>query len=232
MSGGASILEKVRSVFEPDVMANIDRTVRRIHHYITAGKRDKAMQKITMLAFDCDKYNKALPDKKKREKAAQKALFEYYVATAIPTVAAINGLVEFIEQDRVIEIHARLGLWGTLLSLSKVDMTMVETTTRAHAAGETYSPVSPYDTVIGMFDVYQEKYACLMMCCPGRQGDINTALYCLKAFTGFKIILIADSDDPIFEEIQKMEEWELAKDVEIPSWYGVDTCLWCYKRVS
>jgi hypothetical protein len=224
------MVDAVRAVFEPVVLQKIDKTIARLHRRLDAAELPRAFKNISILSYDCDVYNKQWDVQKQKEKAAQKGMFDYYVSPAIPTKAAIDELVKFVgDFDRVIEINSRRGLWARLMELSGISIAAVEGETRVMTPD--YNDTVSAKSVTTFFDENQEDFTCLMLCRAGMQGDKDTALHCIRNFTGYKIIIMADAEDPAFLELQGEKSiWEIESHIEIPCWYNGDTFLLCYKR--
>lgn len=163
-------------------------------------------------------------------KHAQRSLFIYHFASAIPSMDAINMIVEKVNTGSVLDLFAGRGLWTFLLRALKIDIVAVHP---AHMAlTNTFTQVDSVD-IKEYFAANSTKFETLLLVRPDiYEPSMETAISCLLSYRGFFVIYVGSETDP---PVQKNEDgspkytsvyqvledrFELYELCEIPVWYN------------
>lgn len=159
---------------------------------------------------------------------ARRSLCRQY-SFAIPTAEAVEAIVSL---SPVVEIGAGSGYWAMLVTQCGGDIVAYDKKPgkgNKYAFTHTHAEILRGDeNVLGSID----KRFSLFLCWPNYNNDF--AYNCLRKFKGDALAYAGETmggctaNDKFFELLD--QEWELAKHVPLPQWFGINDSLFLYKR--
>jgi len=154
---------------------------------------------------------------------------------SVPNEESIDKLVEFINNDSVLEIGAGYGLWAKLLQEKGVNITATDI--QQPLEGSRYKPENKryfHIDKLNHMEALQkyQGYNVLMMVWPPYDDPMANDV--LKAFDGNKLIYVGEGNygctgDECFHS-QLDKEWKNVGYIDIPKWEGIGDSAMIYVR--
>ena len=155
---------------------------------------------------------------------------------AIPSKEAIHAILQFADEDLILEVGAGRGLWAKLLN--DLHGKPVVFPTDAHTldtnlyfrGGENWTPIE----IIQSVDAIEKYKNCNVLFSVWPSYDESWIGDALVAFRGKKFVYIGEGVDGctggknLFSELA--ENWELVGTHVIPTWVGMHDKIWFYTR--
>ena len=152
---------------------------------------------------------------------------------AVPNDQAIQTLVD---HSPVIEIGAGTGYWAAMVQAAGGDIIAFDNQPLDKSEINHYHPgKQPFFAVQEGDEETATLYPdrTLFLCWP--PYDSSMAYRCLKAYRGSTVIFVGEgwggctANDDFFELLIK--EFEVAKEIDIPQWFGMHDYMTVYKRL-
>jgi hypothetical protein len=190
------------------------------------------------------KYNKCR-DEDDFNKGLAKGWFEVNLSYAAPRPNIIDALVDFIDNNRVLEVGAGLGLWARLLELRGVNIVATDAMKGSHYDDDKiqnrYCDVKRL-TADAALEEYRGRNV-LLLIWPSKQDSM--AYDTLSSFTGHKLIFIGEERDGVTaneafydllnsewvkEDYMTYYSWPLSAKRDGTMLYDGVTQVWCYSK--
>lgn len=232
--------ETLQNYFDRDVAKGFKLGLARVHEQAAKAADEtnadkivsrlaKVMKLVEMYTVGSDTISPKLSPETNM-KHAQRALFIYHFASAIPSMDAINMIVEKVNTGTVLELCAGRGLWSFFLRTLKINIVAVHP---AHMAlKDTYTSVEGVD-IKPYFAENIRKFEFLLLVRPDiYEPSMETVISCLLSFKGFYVIYVGSETDMANEKnedgspkytsvFQVLEDrFEMYEMCEIPVWYN------------
>jgi hypothetical protein len=161
----------------------------------------------------------------------RRTAFATFISWSIPSIDVLNGIVTFINSEKVLEIGSGHGLWAKLLKLRNVNIVATDSfSTNYSEDNKTLThiqPISANAAIKTFFDINV-----LMIVWPSYEDSF--AFDSLSNFNGNKFVYIGEAKygccacDEFFKELNS--EWELDKFLKLENWYGINDNCYLYTR--
>jgi hypothetical protein len=162
----------------------------------------------------------------------KRRMFTFNFAWAIPTINAVDAIVEFAGPDQILEICCGLGLWAGLIRARNGNIIPTDPFV-SHWTSKGQKYVQPIHQLDGVSAVNKFKTNVLFICWPGY--DESYAYDTLKAFKGNKLVYIGESkegcnaNDDFFVLLDN--EWdEIHYSCNILRWCGINDNIRFFTR--
>jgi hypothetical protein len=161
-------------------------------------------------------------------------MIQHYVSYQLHDAESIQAIIEFTEDDSILEVAAGQGFTSALLEASGFDPYKLVTTnemsnTWNNETGHNYTDkIKDMDCLVAL-DTYPDHNV-LMLLWPPRNSSL--AYDCIKKFKGNKLIYGGQdrggvtADDDFFDEIDK--HWVLTHSMMVPSFNDIPSYLHFY----
>lgn len=148
----------------------------------------------------------------------QRKKFTSQYSWAIPEEKAIHKLVEFIGQDKCLEVGAGSGLWSKLLELNGVDIVATDIGNEKFTKSFTIIKTLSAQEAVKTYKDRNVLFLCWSRVDPTQE------------FTGDKIIYIGEEEGGCTNGIPDESIWKRVGEVSIPQWEGIHDAIYLYKR--
>ena len=161
----------------------------------------------------------------------RRTAFAKFISWSIPSIDVLNGIVTFINSEKVLEIGSGHGLWAKLLKLRNVNIVATDSfSTNYSEDSKTFTNIQPIDAIAAINTFFDINV--LMIVWPSYEDSF--AFDSLSNFKGNKLVYIGEEKygccacDEFFKELSS--EWELDEFLKLERWDGIHDNCYLYTR--